>query len=66
MSIERVAEMEEFWSSLKRLAGPLDPVVWKNPEMAVAILDTNVYIDHWERGLIATLELILSAIQQWC
>ena len=38
--------------------------------MAVAILDTSIYIDHWERGLYEdTLENlrrpILSGIQQW-
>ena len=36
---------------MKKLAGLLDLEVWRNPEMAVAILDTSIYIDHWERGL---------------
>ena len=51
LSVERVAEMEEFWEFMKKIAGLSDPEAWRNPEMAVAILDTRVYIDHWERGL---------------
>ena len=49
LSVERVAEMEEFWEFMKKIAGLSDPEAWRNPEMAVAILDTRVYIDHWER-----------------
>ena len=48
LSVERVAEMEEFWKFMKKLAGRSDLEAWKNPEMAVAILDTSIYIDHWE------------------
>ena len=34
LSVERVAEMEEFWEFMKKLAGHLDPGAWRNPEMA--------------------------------
>ena len=51
MSVERVAEMEEFWEFIKKTRRTLRPGSLETPEMAVAILDTNVYIDHWERGL---------------
>jgi hypothetical protein len=50
LSVERVAEMEEFWEFMKKRAVLSDRAAWKSPEMAVAILDTSIYIDHWERG----------------
>jgi hypothetical protein len=70
LSVERVAEMEEFWGLWKKLAGLSELEAWRSLEMAAAILDTSVYIDHWERGCIKTLwkisgEPISFAIQQW-
>jgi hypothetical protein len=51
LSVERVAEMDEFWAFMKKTRRSLSRAAWKSPDMAVAILDTSIYIDHWERGL---------------
>jgi hypothetical protein len=46
--------MEKFWEFIKKLAGLSDLEAWRSLEMAVAILDTSVYIDHWEGDYIKT------------
>ena len=45
LSVERVAEMEEFWEFMKKNRRSLRPGSVRNLDMAVAIPDTNIYID---------------------
>jgi hypothetical protein len=42
LSVERVAEMEEFWPFMKKTGGHSGREAWRKPEMAVVIPDTNV------------------------
>jgi hypothetical protein len=34
LSVERVAEMEEFWEFMKKTDGHSDPGAWRKPEVA--------------------------------
>ena len=51
LSVERMAEMEEFWRFMKRTYGTLRRGSFRSDRVPWAVLDTSVYIGHWERGL---------------
>jgi predicted nucleic acid-binding protein len=50
LSLERVAEMERYWQFMDSSRGRVKRGAFEEPWVAFAILDTSVYIDHWERS----------------